>query len=425
MCIFYDEGEGMDCFTEASGFFGATSPEELADRYGTPLYVYNEAILRERMREMTGLLKDREYTVNYSIKTNSNLSILKIALEEGLSADAMSPGEIHLLLEAGFPADRIFYVGNNVSDEELRYAIDRDIMTSLDSVSQIERFGKINRGGRCAVRLNPGIGAGHHRKVITAGKKTKFAISENDIDAALEAAAKYDLRIVGVNQHIGSLFMDAGPFLEAVKSFLSLAERFNNLEFVDLGGGFGIPYRKLYGEQRLDLESFSVRLGEVIFDWKNRYGKNIIFKTEPGRYIAAECGVILGRVHAIKNSYKEKYIGTDIGMNVLVRPSMYNSWHDIEIYRRNLPVNDKLGSEEVTVVGNICETGDILASDRMLPKIEEGDILCILDAGAYGYSMASNYNNRLRPAEVMIGLDGKDRLIRRREELEDLMFLFP
>ena len=270
-----------------------TSPEELVNRYGTPLYVYNEAILRERMREMTGLLQDDAFVVNYSIKTNSNLSILKIALEEGLNADAMSPGEIYLLLKAGFPPERIFYVGNNVSDEELRYAIDLGILTSLDSVSQMERFGRINRGGRCAVRLNPGIGAGHHRKVITAGKKTKFAVSEDELGTALETASKYDLRIVGVNQHIGSLFMDPTPFLEAVESFLALAERFPDLEFVDLGGGFGIPYKKLDGEQSLDIGAYSSRLNRIISDWRIRYGRKITVKTEPGRYIAAECSVIL------------------------------------------------------------------------------------------------------------------------------------
>ena len=415
----------MHSFTEAREFFGKVSPELLAERYGTPLYVYNEAILRERIREMKGILKEDSFTVNYSIKTNSNLSILKIALEEGLNADAMSPGEIHALLKAGFPADRIFYVCNNVSDEEMLFAIDKGIMTSLDSIAQIRRFGRLNPGGRCAVRINPGIGDGHHKKVVTAGKNTKFAVAENDIDDAIRAAGEYDLKIVGVNQHIGSLFMDPGHFLEALRNFLSLAERFSGLEFVDFGGGFGIPYRKLSGEERLDLNDFSEKLTEIVCEWRKRNGEHILIKSEPGRYIAAECGVILGRVHAIKNNFEEKYIGTDIGMNVLVRPSMYNVWHDIEIYRDGCPVDDSHGSEAVTVVGNICETGDVLAANRMLPMIKEGDLVCVLDAGAYGYSMASCYNNRLRPAEVMIGLDGVDRLIRRREELDDLLTLFP
>lgn len=413
----------MFYFTESVRFFGNTNPEKLIQRYGSPLYVYSETILRDRIHEMQNLLQDDTFVVNYSIKTNSNLEILKIALEEGLSADAMSPGEIHVLLEAGFPADRIFFVANNISEEEMQYAIDRNILISLDCVAQIEQFGKINPGGRCAVRLNPGIGAGHHKKVVTAGKNTKFSVSEEDVDAAIQTAGKYNLQIIGVNQHIGSLFMDSEPYTEAVKNFLSIAERFDSLEFVDFGGGFGIPYKKLSGEKSMNLSDLSVQLSSIVNEWRKGKRENISIKTEPGRYIAAECGVLLGQVHAIKNNAEEKYIGTDIGMNVLVRPSMYNSWHDIEVYRKGHPISD-FECEEVTVVGNICETGDILAAQRMLPMIHQGDIICVLDAGAYGYSMASNYNNRLRPAEVMIDASGEPHLIRRRETLDDLMLLF-
>lgn len=415
----------MYSYTKDVQFFGVTNPEELSRIYGTPLYVYSEQILRQRMQDMTGILKDEAFTANYSIKTNSNLSILKIALQEGLNADAMSPGEIHALLEAGFPKERIFYVGNNVSEEEMQFAIDRGIIVSLDSVSQIERFGKINFGGDCAIRLNPGIGAGHHEKVVTAGKKTKFAISEEDLPLAKSMAEKYQLKIIGVNQHIGSLFMNPKPFLQAVQNFLKLAATFDSLEFVDFGGGFGVPYRKLSGEERFDLEAFSSDLQKIVSEWRSTYGKKVVFKSEPGRYIAAECGVLLGRVHAIKQNSGMKYVGTDIGMNVLVRPSMYNSWHDIEVFRKGVFVDNSQGSENVTVVGNICETGDILAADRTLPVISEADVVCVLDAGAYGFSMSSNYNNRLRPAEVLIDLNGNHKLIRRRETLSDLMQCFP
>jgi len=415
----------MISFTQQTEFFGNSNPQLLAQEFGTPLYVYNEKILRERMKRMTHLISYPGFTANYSIKTNSNLSILKMALDEGLNADAMSPGEIFLLLKAGFPRERIFYVSNNVSAVELQYAIDQGVVVSLDSLSQLELFGKINRGGRCAVRLNPGYGAGHHEKVITAGKKTKFAISEVDVPEIMKIAAKYDLRIIGINQHIGSLFMDGTPFMLAVKQFLKIAMQFKNLEFVDFGGGFGIPYHKLSGEQEFDLAAFGAALEKVVEAWSGRYGRNLVFKSEPGRYIAAEGGVILGTVHAKKNNSGIKYIGTDIGMNVLIRPAMYNSWHDIEIFRDGTWIDDHNGIEKVTVVGNICESGDILAKERELPVILEGDVLCVLDAGAYGYSMCSNYNNRLRPAEVLIGLDGEPTLIRRRDILEDLLTNFP
>lgn len=298
-------------------------------------------------------------------------------------------------------------------------------MTSLDSLSQLRRFGKLNPGGRCSVRLNPGIGAGHHEKVVTAGKKTKFAIAESDVPEIFRIAQQYDLHIVGVNQHIGSLFMDGTPFLSAVKHFLELALQFDELEFVDFGGGFGIPYHKLSGEKEFDLPKFGKELDLVVKDFTRQYGREIVFKSEPGRYIAAEGGVLLGTVHSKKQNSGVTYVGTDVGMNVLVRPSMYDSWHDIEVYRKGELVSGTDGVESVTVVGNICETGDILAKERELPVIQEEDILCILDAGAYGYSMSSNYNNRLRPAEVLIDLEGNHRLIRKRDTLEDLLSCFP
>jgi len=415
----------MLSYTQQTSFFGNTNPQALAEQFGTPLYVYNEGILRERMKRMAHLISYPGFTANYSIKTNSNLSILKMALEEGLNADAMSPGEIFLLLKAGFPKERIFYVSNNVSAEELQYAIDKGVVISLDSLSQLELFGKLSYGGKCAVRLNPGYGAGHHEKVITAGKKTKFAIAEADVPEIMQIAARYDLKIIGINQHIGSLFMDGTPFMQAVEHFLKIAMQFKNLEFVDFGGGFGIPYHKLSGEQEFDIKTFGEALEKVVEDWSAKYGKQVVFKSEPGRYIAAEGGVILGTVHTKKNNSGIKYIGTDVGMNVLIRPAMYNSWHDIELYRDGKWVDDSNGIEKVTVVGNICESGDILGKDRELPVIHEGDILCVLDAGAYGYSMSSNYNNRLRPAEVLIGIDGEPRLIRRRDTLEDLLGGFP
>ncbi len=410
----------MISFTENVRYFGDSNPQELLEMYGSPLYVYNEGILRDRMRRMAHLISYPGFTANYSIKTNSNIEILKMALDEGLNADAMSPGEIYVLLKAGFPKERIFYVSNNVSREELQYAIDQGVTISLDSLSQLERYGEINRGGRCAVRLNPGVGAGHHEKVVTAGKKTKFAIAEADIPSVKEIAARYDLKIIGINQHIGSLFMDGTPFLTAVSRFLDMAMQFQDLEFVDFGGGFGIPYHKLAGEKEFDLKLFGDALEALVEDWAGRYGRKIVFKSEPGRYIAAEGGVILGTVQSKKQNSGITYVGTDVGMNVLVRPSMYDSWHDIEVYHGGQITDPENGCEKVTVVGNICESGDILAKDRDLPVIEENDILCVLDAGAYGYSMCSNYNNRLRPAEVLIGLDGKSKLIRKRDTFETL-----
>ena len=343
-----------------------------------------------------------------------------------------SVGEITLLMKAGFPSERIFFVPNNVAPYELAFALKNGVMTSLDSLSQLELFGEvcnqmnIPAGERkCAVRINPGVGAGHHEKVVTGGKKTKFGIAEYDIPHIFEIASKYGVRIAGINQHIGSLFMDPQPYLDAVTNLLRIAEQFDNLDFIDFGGGYGIPYHKLNDEKDFPMEDFKARLEPILDDFVARYGKTPLFKSEPGRFCVAEGSVILGRVHATKENSGIQFAGTDVGMNVLVRPSMYDSHHDIEVIRDGniLPRNDA-DLVVQTVTGNICESGDILAKDRPLPKLEEGDLICVLDTGAYGWSMCSTYNSRPRPAEVLICTDGKVKQIRRKETIEDLLSMF-
>ncbi len=412
----------MNSFIEKTDFFIGNDPEAIAKEYGTPVYVYSEEIIRKHMASVAKVITKYPYTANYSVKANTNIHILKLALSEGINCDAMSEGEIRMLEAAGFPYDRIFFVPNNVSKEEMKYAIDRGIMTSLDSLSQLEQYGELNPGGKCAVRINPGVGAGHHEKVVTGGKKTKFGISEEDIDEVFNIASKYSLSIVGINQHIGSLFMEPEPYLEAVKNLLRIAKRFRDLDFIDFGGGYGIPYHKLDDEKEYPMEDFKKRLEPILDEFVKDYGKVPLFKSEPGRYCVAEGSVILGRVHATKENSGKKYVGTDIGMNVLVRPSMYDSWHDAEIIRSSKVVpRDNL--VEQNIVGNICESGDILCKERMLPEAKKGDLVCILDTGAYGYSMCSTYNSRPRPAEVMITKDGKVECIRKKETYEDLLKL--
>ncbi|MGN0300112.1 MAG: diaminopimelate decarboxylase [Lachnospiraceae bacterium] len=416
----------MNSYINSTDFFKGNNPEAIASEYGTPVYVYNEEIIRKSMETVEGVITKYPYTANYSVKANTNIEILKLALEEGLNCDAMSPGEITLLLKAGFPPEKIFFVSNNVAAEEMQFAIDKGVIVSLDSLDQLDRFGQINPGGRCAVRINPGVGAGHSEKVITAGKKTKFAIAEEDIDKIFEIADKYDLKIVGINQHIGSGFLDPKPYIDAVTNLLRIADRFDNLEFIDFGGGYGIPYHKLDDEKPFPMEDFKVKLEPVLDEFVQRYGKTPLFKSEPGRYCVAEGSVILSRVQAIKTNAGIKYVGCDTGMNTLIRPAMYDSYHDIEVIRDGKVV-DRDGNndmETVNVSGPICETGDLIAKERLLPKAKTGDLLAILDTGAYGYAMASSYNSRPRPAEVMITKEGKVVQIRRRETIEDLLSLF-
>lgn len=389
---------------------------ELIKKYGSPLYVYDENTLRLRCREMKNLLPNKNFRVNYSIKANSNLTLLKIVKDEGLDVDAMSPGEIFLQLRAGFAPEQILFIENNVSAQEMQYAIDRKVLISVDSLSQLDLYGKINPGSDVAVRFNAGIGAGHHEKVVTAGKKTKFGIQKEFIPQVKELLSKHNLNLVGINQHIGSLFMDAAPYIEGLKSFLEIAKEFPALKFIDMGGGFGIPYKE--GEPRLDLDILSKKLDETLTEFLKDYeNKNVIFKVEPGRYISAECGILLGEVYSVKENYGHKYVGTDLGFNVLARPIMYDSYHAINVVKRNADYSEE---EVSTIVGNICESGDIIAKDRLMAKVEEKDIIVVNDAGAYGFAMSSNYNCRLKPAEVLITSTGEDTLIRRRDTLEDI-----
>ncbi len=412
----------MEYLTTSQGFFKNIDKKELLEKYGSPLYVYNEDILLSRARELKNLVNYSKFRVNYSAKANTSLGILQILEKEGFHVDAMSSGEIFVEMKAGFTADRIFYISNNATKSEFIYALEKGITISLDSLSQMQTIGEIYRDnivpkfkGEIAIRVNMGIGAGHHDKVITGGKKTKFGINVEYINEIKEICDEYDLKIIGINQHIGSLFLDGESYINGAKKLIDFAKEFKDIQFVDLGGGFGIPYKRKHGEKALDLEELGKIITSFINDFVEELGREIIFKIEPGRYLVAESGVILGQVTSTKYNFNTKYIGCDIGFNVLQRPVVYDSYHEIEIF------SDSSELEEVTVVGNICETGDILGVNRLLPSPNVGDIVCVLDAGAYGYTMSSNYNNRLRPAEVMIRSNGDVVLLREAEVLEDLL----
>ena len=408
--------------TDNLEFYGSSNPKELIEKYGSPLYVYNESILRTRIREMKSFLSYKNFTVNYSAKANSNVEILKIVKDEGLHVDAVSMGEIYVEKKIGFDSKEIFFVCNNINKEEMLYAIENNVLMSVDSLSQLEMYGKLNKGGKIAIRFNPGIGTGHHEHVVTGGKKTKFGVDPVFIPEVKEVLKKYELDLVGINQHLGSLFMEGSSYIKGINSLLYIAKQFENLKFVDLGGGFGIPYYKHENETRLNLINLGIKVDKVIKEWVSNYSnKDIEIKIEPGRYISAEMGVLIGEVTAIKTNYGKKYIGTDIGFNNLMRPIMYSAHHDVEIYRDRRDDTVLSSYEEVTIVGNICESGDIIAKEAFLPEIKENDIIGVLDAGAYGFSMASNYNNRLKPAEVLIKTDGSVELIRKRETIDMFM----
>ncbi len=412
----------MNKLTDESNFFKGIEPKKLLEKYGSPLYVYNEDVFLKRALEIKNLVKYDKFVVNYSAKANTSLGLLQLLEKEGFHVDAMSPGEIFVEMKAGFTSDRIFYISNNVSREEMIFAIERGIKVSIDSLSQLELIGEIYKekvvpsfDGGVAIRFNSGVGAGHHEKVVTGGKKTKFGVNTEYIQDVKDICNKYGLTVKGINQHIGSLFMEGEKYVEGAKNLINIAKEFKDIEFVDLGGGFGVPYNRLHGEQPINLSQLGEILTTYINDFTKELGREVMFKVEPGRYISCEAGVILGTVTATKTNAETKYVGCDIGFNVLARPVMYESYHEIEIH------NNSKEEEVVTIVGNICESGDILGKERKLPVASVGDVLCVCDAGAYGFTMASNYNNRLKPAEVLIRSNGDVVVLRERDTLESLV----
>ena len=285
--------------TDKVDFFGKTTPLELVKTYGTPLYVYNENVLLRRCRDLLGLSSLPGFHVNYSAKANTNPALLRIIREEGCHADAMSPGELHVNKLAGFTPDRLLYVCNNVSADEMKNAVDNGLLVSVDSLSQLDLYGTVNPGGKVMIRVNPGIGAGHHKKVVTAGKETKFGIDPTAMDEVRALLRKHDLTLAGINQHIGSLFMEPDNYLNAIDFLLhfvrtDLADLFPSLELIDFGGGLGIPYRKYENQPRLDMESLGIQLHAKLSAWVEETGYKGKFFIEPGRYVVAECGVLLG-----------------------------------------------------------------------------------------------------------------------------------
>jgi len=405
--------------TDEMNFYKGLNPGQLLKEFGSPLYVYNESILRDRCREMLNLVDYNEFTVSFSSKANSNLAVLEVVQSEGLKIDAMSPGEALIGFKAGFRSEDILYVCNNIAVEEMKFVAEKGMIIGVDSISQLRAWGKVNPGGKVFVRFNPGIGTGHNEKVITGGENTKFGIDAEDVKEVANAVKEFNLKLIGINQHVGSLFMKGDVFIEGARNLIETAKKFDSIEFINLGGGFGIPYNKQNGELPIDLEEMGKMILELINQFNSEIGRSLKYIIEPGRYIAAECGVLLGQVNTVKTSGGKKYIGTDIGFNVLARPVMYDSYHDIEVYRECEACSEK--HEKVNIVGNICESGDVIAAERMLPEIFEDDIIAVLDAGAYGHVMSSNYNFRLRPAEVLIRESGEAVLVRERDTICDIL----
>jgi len=403
-------------------YIDGVSSLELAEKFDTPLYVLAERRIRENYRRLYNALKKHfsKVKIYYSAKANTSLSVLKILESEGAYLDTVSPGEVFLALRADFTPDRILFTGTSVRDDELRFLVDSGVTINIDSLSQLRRLLKFHVPEMISVRVNPEIGAGHHEHCITAGKDSKFGIWEDDVIKAYKDAREAGVKKFGIQMHIGSGILTVEPFLLAAEKLLEIARRVHeevgvDFEFIDFGGGLGVPYRP--EEKPLSLDLYAEKVLSLYVKRIEEYnlGKPW-FIIEPGRYIICDAGVLLTRVNTVKITPFKKFVGVDAGFNTLIRPAMYGSYHPIIVANRLNSAEE----ETYDVAGPICESGDLLARDRRLPKMSEGDVLAVLNAGAYGFSMSSQYNSRPTCAEVLVK-DGEYALIRRREDFESLL----
>ena len=403
-------------------YFDGISTKELAEKYDTPLYVISEKRIRDNYNRLySALVNNYKYVrIYYAAKANTNLNVLHILQSQGAYLDTVSPGEVFLALSAGFNPDRIMFTGTSVRNDELKMLSDANITINIDSQSEMDRLLKISVPQILSIRVNPEVGAGHHSHCITAGPESKFGLWEEEVIQAYAIAQRARVERFGIHMHIGSGILDPEPYLVAVEKLLSIANRVHkevgiNFEFIDIGGGLGVPYKP--EDKELDVIAFS---NKVVNFFKNKVkdyglGKPFLF-VEPGRYLVCDSTILLTTVNTVKVTPAHKYVGVDAGFNTLIRPTMYGSYHPILVANKL----NEAKKETYDIAGPICESGDLLAKDRQLPEIQEGDLLAILNAGAYGFSMSSQYNSRPRAAEVMIR-GGKPTIVREREQLKDLI----
>ncbi|MDD5130244.1 MAG: diaminopimelate decarboxylase [Candidatus Omnitrophica bacterium] len=389
--------------------------EDLAKKFGTPLYVYSYRTLTDHYLKLKSAFSEINPLICYSVKANSNLSILKALIAKGAGLDIVSGGELFRAQKAGCPAQKIVYASVGKTDQEIAAAISKGILffnvESLAELKNINRIAKsLNKITRVAIRINPDVEAKTHKYISTGKITNKFGIDLVSAYKILLLRKNFkNLKICGLHIHIGSQITKSEPFVEAIKKVSYFIRRLKDqgisLEYLNIGGGLGIIY------DHEDPQTAQIYAGQILPLLK-RTGLKIIM--EPGRFIVGNAGILVVKVLYIKNTPKKKFIIVDGGMNDLIRPALYSAYHNI------WPLTKVSGAQKADVVGPICESGDFLAKERLIAKVKEGDYLAVMSAGAYGFSMSSNYNSRLRAAEVMVS-GNKAAVIRKRETLQDLI----
>lgn len=389
------------------------NPLQLVEQYDCPLYVYDGAIMKRQYERMTtAFAKVKKLKINYACKALTNQAILQLFRSLGSGLDTVSIQELHLGLQAGFAPHDIIFTPNCVSIEEIEMAVKEGVKINIDNISILEQFGHLHPEVPVCIRINPHIFAGGSNKISVGHIDSKFGISFHQIPHVKRIIEATGLKVEGLHMHTGSDILDAGVFLQGAEILFNVASQFKYLEYIDFGSGFKVPYKK--DGIATDIEELGERLSQRFNDFCQDYGRDLTLMFEPGKFLVSEAGYFLVNVNVVKQTTSTVFAGVDSGLNHLIRPMFYDSYHQIT------NISNPGGKPRIyTVVGYICET-DTFGVNRKIAEIREGDVLAFFNAGAYCYSMASNYNSRFRPAEVLV-YEGKDYLIRKRENLEDLL----
>ncbi len=393
----------------------------LADRFGTPLYVTSERRLRENYRRLAEAFSSSKdgVRINYAVKANSNPAVISVLRQEGAGADVSSIGELLVARSAGLSPEKILFSANFAPKSELEYAALSGTTLNFDSLDQFLKVADLCTSSTVSFRINPGEGKGEYPGITTAGKDAKFGIPADRAAEAYARAKAAGVKKFGIHMMTGSNVLDETYLPRMTSILLEIASRICKgvalkFDFVDLGGGLGVPYHA--DQPPLNIAKVGRQVVEVFTSKCEEYELgNPVLTLEPGRYLVADTTVLLGRVNSIKR-YEKVFIGTDVGMNQLLRPALYGAYHEVAVANRP----GEMRSLRADLVGQICENTDILARDRNLPPVEEGDIVVFYDCGAYGYSMSNNYNGRPRAAEVIVSPQARAHLTRQREDNSEL-----
>lgn len=386
---------------------------EIAREYGTPTYVYHAEKIKEQYNKLEEAFKDHPTRIFYACKALTNINILKYMKSLGSCIDCVSINEVKLALKAGFEPKDILFTPNCVDFAEIEEGKDLGVNINIDNISILERFGnKYGNSYPVCIRINPHIEAGGNYKISTGHIDSKFGISIHQMRHIERVVKTTNLHVQGLHMHTGSEIKDAGVFLRGLEVMFEMARHFDDLEYLDLGSGFKVPYRD--DEIETDVNTLGLQLTEAVKNFEAEYNRTLEIWFEPGKYLVSEAGSFVVKTNVIKQTPATVFVGIDSGFNHLIRPMFYDAYHKIS------NISNPDGVKRIyTIVGNICET-DTFAWDRVLNEVREGDILKFHNAGAYCYMMSSNFNSRLKPAEVMIK-DGKTFEIRKRDNFEDLL----